>query len=76
MGCTLFNYVARVRRAFLTGSPVAKLGVVVDGGAVRIAIMSAADWCRKSSILIAGKGMCLGKKVTVLQSRGVRVRGK
>ena len=76
MGCTLFNCVANVRRAFLTGSPAARLGVVVEGGEVSIVIMSAADWRRKSSILIAGKGICFGKKVTVSQSRGVLVRGK
>ena len=36
---------------FLTGSPSTKLGVVVDGGDVKMDIMSSADWRKKSSNL-------------------------
>ena len=42
IGCMRFSCVARVNNAFLTGSPAAKLGVVVEGGRVKIVMMSPA----------------------------------
>ena len=39
---TLFNWVTRVTRALCTGSPASKLGIVVDGGNVKIEITSLA----------------------------------
>ena len=43
----LFNCVARVTRALRTGSPACNLGVVVEGGSVRMEIISLAA-CRKN----------------------------
>ena len=76
IGCTLFNCVASVNRAFLTGSPAARLGVVVDGGCVRMDMMSPAACLRWSVKFTVGKGIVVGKKVTVSQSLEVLVRGK
>ena len=43
---------ANVSKALRTGSPASKLGVVVDGGCVRIVIMSVAACLRKSTNFI------------------------
>ena len=73
---TRFNYVAKVRREFLTGSPASNFCVVVDGGNVIIVIISVAVWRKKSVNLISGNGTLVGKNVTVSQSLGVLVLGK
>ena len=52
-----FNYVANFRSAFLTGSPAAKLGVVVDGGFFSIYTISVAAWWRRSMVFILGNGV-------------------
>ena len=76
IGWTRFSCIARVNKAFLTGSPAARLGVVVEGGSVNIDIMSSAACRRKLSNLISGNGISFGKNVTVSQARGVFVLGK
>ena len=76
IGCTLFNCVASVNRVFLTESSTARLGVVVDGGCVRMDMMSPAACLRWSVKFTVGKGIVVGKKVTVSQSLEVLVRGK
>jgi hypothetical protein len=43
---------ANVSKALRTGSPASKLGVVVDGGCVRIVIISVAACLRKSTNFI------------------------
>ena len=45
-----------------------KLGVVVEGGRVRMVIMSLAACYRKSSSFISGNNTVVGKKVAVSQS--------
>ena len=62
---TLFNCVARVTRASRTRSPACKLGVVVEGGSVRMEIILLAACRKKSWSLISGKGMVAGGNVTV-----------
>ena len=52
-----FSCVANVRSAFLTGSPAAKLGVVVDGGLFSISTISVAAWWRKSMVFMLGNGV-------------------
>ena len=42
IGCIRLSCVARVNNAFLTGPPASKLGVVVEGGSVKIDMMSPA----------------------------------
>ena len=42
MGCILFSCVARVSNALRTGSPACRLGAVVEGGCVRMVVMSEA----------------------------------
>ena len=64
------------KRAVQMGSPANKLGVVVDGGDVRMSMMSCAAWVRKSFVVTFGKGKTLGKNSTVSQFRVARVRGK
>ena len=64
-----------MRSALRTGSPACKVGVVGDCGCVRMVIISLAACRRKSSNLISGNGIVLGKKVTVSQSLTVRVLG-
>ena len=71
-----FNIVAKSKRAFLVSSPAFSDGVVVEGGAVRIVIISVAACRKKSSSCISGKGIAFGKKVTVSTSRSLRVFGK
>ena len=46
---TLLSTVAISRSAFLVGSPAWREGVVVEGGAVRIVIISVAACLKKSS---------------------------
>ena len=72
----LFNCVANVRRALRTGSPACKLGVVVDGGAVKMVMISTAACFRKSTSLTCGNGTLVGKNVTVSQFHTCFVRGK
>ena len=71
-----FSCVASVTSAFHTGSPAAKLGVVVDGGCDKMVIMSPAACTKKSYNLISGNGKTVGKNVTVSQSLSALVRGK
>ena len=52
-------------RALHVGSPASKLSVVVEGGAVRMVIISVAACLKKSSKPTFGIGISLGKKVTV-----------
>ena len=47
----LFSCVASSSNAFLTGSPACNVGVVVEGGLVRMVIMSVAACLRKSTSL-------------------------
>ena len=60
---------------FFVSSPAPKLTVVVDGGFVKIDIMSIAA-CLKKSVLTAGNGTTVGKKVTVSTSLSDLVCGK
>ena len=76
IGCTRFNCVASVNRAFLTGYLTARLGVVAEGGCVKIYMMSPAACFRWSVKFTSGKGTVVGKKETVSQSLGALVRGK
>ena len=71
--CATFNCVAKVNNEFLTGSPSARLGVVVKGGRIKIDIMLSAACRKKSSNFISGNSMSFGKNMTALQSRGVFV---
>ena len=57
-----FNWVASVTRAFRTEYSAANLGVVVEGGSVRINIMSLAACRRKSYNFTSIKGMLAEKK--------------
>ena len=57
-----------VSKAFLTGSPAARLGVVDDGGAVSSVIISVAACLRWSVSVTFGKGIDVGKNSTVSQS--------
>ena len=72
----LCSCVANVSNAFLTGSPASKLGVVVDGGFVKMVMISVAACFRKSASLTYGNGTLVGKNVTVSQSLTCLVRGK
>ena len=49
---TRLSCLANVSKALRTGSPASKLGVVVDGGCVRIVIISVAACLRKSTNFI------------------------
>ena len=57
------------------GSPACKLGVVVEGGSVKIVIMSFTACLKKSSIFTFGKGMAVGKKITMSTYRSILVLG-
>ena len=50
----VLKIVASSRSAFRVESPAVNVGVVVEGGAVRIAIMSVAACFKKSSMCISG----------------------
>ena len=56
---------ARLNNALQIGSPVCKEGVVVDGGCVKMVIMSVAACCKKSTSCISENVTFLGRKVTV-----------
>ena len=62
--------------AFLTGSPASKLGVVVDGGCVKMVMMSVAACLRKSTNFTCGNGTVVGKNVTVSHTLTHFVHGK
>ena len=72
----LFNCFANVSKALRTGSPASKLGVVVDGGFVRMVMISVAACLRKSTSLTCGNGTLVGKNVTVSHVLVCFVRGK
>ena len=72
----LFNCVANVSSALRTGSPASKLGVVVDGGAVKMVMISTAACFRKSVNFTCGNGTLVGKNVTVSHVLTCFVRGK
>ena len=74
IGSTLLSCVASANNAFLTESPAARLGVVVDGGRVRILMMSPATCFRWSVSLTSKNGVDVEKNVAVSQSLGVLVR--
>ena len=57
----LFNCFANVSKALRTGSPASELGVVVDGGFVRMVMISVAACLRKSTSLTCGNGTLVGK---------------
>ena len=76
MSSTRFSCCAISRRALRIGSPACRLGVVVDGGFVRMVTMSVAAWRRWSVMVTFGKGTSCGKKVTVSHILVVGVRGK
>ena len=65
-----------MRSALRTGSPACKLGVVVDGGAVRIVMISSAARFRKSASFTCGNGTLVGKNVTVSHVLTCFVQGK
>ena len=50
-----FREVARSSKALQIGSPACKEGVVVEGGCVKIVMMSVAACFKKSTNLISGK---------------------
>ena len=56
----LFNCFANVSNALRTGSPASKLGVVVEGGFVKIVMISVAACFRKSTSLTCGNGTLVG----------------
>ena len=58
------------------GSPAYKLGAVVEGGSVKIIIMSFSACLKKSSFFTFGKGVDVVKKVTVSTCRSILVLGK
>ena len=61
----ILSYVANLRRAFLTGSPVCKEGILYDGGCDNIFTMFEAACLRKSVRLTCRNGINLGENVTV-----------
>ena len=75
-GFVRFNIVANSKRSFLVSSPACSDDVVVDGGAVRMVIISVAACVKKSSILTSGKGIDFGKNVTVSTSLSLQVLEK
>ena len=58
------------------GSPACKIGVVVDGGSVKIVVMSFIACLKKSSIFTFGKGMAVGKKFTMSTCLSIFALGK
>ena len=76
IGTTLLSYVASTNNDFFTGSPPARLGVVVDDGRIRILMMCPAACFRWSVSLISGNGVDVEKNVTVPQSLCVLVQRK
>ena len=73
---TRLSYVAKVKSALRTVSSAYNVVVIVEGGSLRIMIISCASCRRKSSSLTLRKGTNFGKKVTVLQSLTIFVCGK
>ena len=73
---TRFSCIAKVKSALRTGYPASNVGFVVEGGSVRIVMISYAACHRKFSSLTLGRGTDFGKKVTVSQSMIVIVCGK
>ena len=71
----LFNYFANFRRSFRTGLPASKVGVVVDGGLVKIEVMSCAACLQKFRFYF--REGCIGRKnVTVPYSLTILDLGK
>ena len=64
--CSIF---AMSRSVFLVMSPACDDDVVVDGGDVRIVMISIAACLRKISRLTSGYGMTVGKNAIVSQLR-------
>ena len=62
-------------RALRVRSPVSKLGVVIEVGAVRMVIMSVATCLKKSSKPIFGIGISLGKKLLCPHSLPILLAG-
>ena len=58
---TRFNCFANVSSALRTGSPAYKLGVVVDGGAVIMVMISSSAYLGKSASCTCGNGTLVGK---------------
>ena len=69
----LFNILAMSRSSFLVMSPACSDGVVVDGGAVSIVMISVVACLRKLSSLSSRYGMTVGKNFRVSQSRSLLV---
>ena len=59
-----------------TGSPAESDGIVVDGGLVKMEVISEAACFKKSVTVTVGNGTVVGKKSTVSQSLSALVRGK
>ena len=59
-----------------TGSPADSDGIVMDGGLVKIDVISVAACFRNSVTVTVGNGTVVGKKSTVSQSLSALVRGK
>ena len=72
---TLLSCVASINNAFFTGSPAARLGVVVDGVRVRLLMMFPSACFRWSISLTSGNGVNVRKNGTVSQSLSDLVRG-
>ena len=70
------NCSAKVMSTLQSGLSACNDGDVVEGGYVRILIISPAAFRIKSSSLICGKGAVMGNEVTVLQPWTVLVLGK
>ena len=64
----LLSVSATFCRSLCVGSPASKLGVVIEGGTIRMVIISVAICLKNSSKPTFGIGISIGKKVTVSTS--------
>lgn len=64
-GCILFSRVESSKRAFLVGSLADKEGIVEEGGAATMVMISFAAYLRCSVKVTDGKGMTVGRNSTV-----------
>ena len=72
----LFKIDAISNNAFFVLSPILVVGIIDDGGAVKILMISPAACFKKSSSFTSGIGTLLGKNVTVSTSLSALVLGK
>ena len=71
-----FPFLYNCSSEFLIGSPTYKLGVVIEGGAIKIIIMSVAACLKKSSIFTFEKVTLFVKKFTLSTYLSSFVLGK